>query len=93
MAEAGDAATEWISCDLMLVNATQFMLASNGDFSVSSVRRIEVLAELDTGCRHLGLPTQQILELQPLGDSISHEQRATNNSDIWAGSNRIRWTK
>jgi hypothetical protein len=48
------------------------MLAKCGDFPVSSVRRIQVLSKLDTGCKHLALLPQQIkdLELQPVDEII-----------------------
>ncbi len=72
MDESGDAATKQISCEPSLVNATQVMLAKCGDFPVSSVRRIQVLSKLDTGCKHLALLPQQIkdLELQPVDEII-----------------------
>ena len=72
MASSGSAATRWISCDIELINAVEWWSAQNGSIEDSVVHRLEVVAELDTGSRQLGLQREQIqaLNLKPLKDPV-----------------------
>jgi hypothetical protein len=72
MTQSGSAADKWIACDLVLANGHELCLSDYGILDDSKVHRVEVVAELDTGCRHLGLPTAVVaaLNLQLIDDNI-----------------------
>jgi predicted aspartyl protease len=75
MARTGSAATDWITCDIVLLNADQLWKSQNGMMNESDVCRLETTAELDTGSSELGLPPYHIqkLELVTLGSPIEIE--------------------
>lgn len=75
MSKMGSAATHWISCDIVLINAGQLWESQNGLIPESDVCRSEVVAELDTGSSELGLPPEYIqkLKLVTLGPPIEIE--------------------
>ncbi|CAF2136223.1 unnamed protein product [Rotaria magnacalcarata] len=75
MSTVGSAATHWISCDIVLINADQLWKSQNGMMPESDVCRLETVAELDTGSSELGLPPEYIqkLKLVTIGSPIEIE--------------------
>ncbi|CAF3799849.1 unnamed protein product [Rotaria sp. Silwood1] len=75
MSKVGSAATHWISCDIVLINADQQWKSQNGTMPESEVCHFETVAELDTGSSELGLPPEVIqkLKLVTLGSPIEIE--------------------
>ena len=75
MSKSGSAATSWISCDIVLINADQLWKFRNGTMPESDVCRLETVAELDTGSLQLGLSLEYIQKLQlvTLGSPIEIE--------------------
>ncbi|CAM4783955.1 unnamed protein product [Rotaria magnacalcarata] len=75
MSKVGSAATRWISCDIVLINADQLWKSQNGMMPESDVCRLETVAELDTGSSELGLPPEYIqkLKLVTIGSPIEIE--------------------
>ena len=64
MAKIGSAATSWITCDIVLINADHLWKSKNGMMNESDVCRLETTAELDTGSSQLGLPPDHIQKLK-----------------------------
>ena len=84
MSKTGSAATHWISCDIVLMNADQLWKSQSGMMPESDVCRYETVAELDTGSSQLYLPPEciQKLKLVTLGSPVEIESpldgKATN---------------
>jgi hypothetical protein len=64
MSKAGSAATHWISCEIVLLNADHVWKSKNGMMPETDVCRFETVAELDTGSSELGLPSEFIQKLK-----------------------------